>query len=187
MTTETIEPGSPESTASPASGYCRFWITLAFIFLTDQLSKWAIVDFSGFPKGLYPPFGGIEIIPGFFNIVYSTNYGAAWGILQGYGWLLILLAVLVLVVIAVFRDHLGLALKAQQWSFGIISGGILGNTVDRLFRGHVVDFLDFYLPFYRWPTFNVADSAIVAGTLWYIYLQFRTPGTNKIDPVVESS
>ena len=87
----------------------------------------------------------------------------------------IALAVLVLVLIATFRKDLGIHKTSHQWCFGLISGGIIGNTVDRLFRGHVVDFLDFHLPFYRWPTFNVADSAIVVGTLWYIYLQFRHP------------
>jgi signal peptidase II len=181
MTTATTEQDPPNGTALSAPNYCRFWITLSLVFFIDQLTKWVIVDLSGFKMGLYPPFGGVEIIPGFFNIVYSINYGAAWGMLEGYAWLLILLAILVLVVIAVFRDHLGLAMRAQQWSFGLISGGIIGNTVDRLFRGHVVDFLDFHLPFYRWPTFNVADSAIVIGTFWYIYLQFRMPGPKKID------
>ncbi|NDV62814.1 signal peptidase II [Puniceicoccales bacterium CK1056] len=181
MTTGTTDQGAPSASPKSASGYCRFWIILSLILFMDQLSKWIIVDYSGLTMGLYPPFGGVEIIPGFFNIVYSINYGAAWGMLEGFAWLLILLAILVLVLIALFRDHLELAMRAQQWCFGLISGGIIGNTIDRLFRGHVVDFLDFHLPFYRWPTFNVADSAIVIGTFWYIYLQFRSPTANKID------
>lgn len=177
MTTETTNP--PPSDIAP--GYYRFWITAAVVLLVDQLTKWAIVDHSGLTMGLYPPFGGVEIIPGLFNIVYSINYGAAWGMLEGFAWLLILLAVVVLGLIAVFRNHLGMALRPQQWCFGLIVGGIIGNTIDRLFRGHVVDFLDFHLPFYRWPTFNVADSAIVVGTLWYIFLQFRSPTANRFD------
>jgi signal peptidase II len=145
------------------------------ILLADQLTKWVIVDHSGLTLGLYPPFDGFEIIPGFFNIVHSVNYGAAWGILEGYAWLLILLAVLVLALIGIFRQQLGLSRTAQQLCFGLIGGGIIGNTLDRLFRGHVVDFLDFHLPFYRWPTFNIADMAIVIGTFWYIFLQLRNP------------
>jgi signal peptidase II len=181
MTTETTEQGAPIASATPSIGYSRFWIILTSILLTDQLTKWIIVEHSGMVRGLYPPFGGEEIIPGFFNLVYSINYGAAWGMLEGFSWLLILLAFLVLTLIGLFREHLGLAMRAQQWCFGLISGGIIGNTLDRLFRGHVVDFLDFHLPFYRWPTFNVADSAIVLGTFWYIYLQLRSPTGNKVD------
>jgi signal peptidase II len=172
--TETTEGGPVlPSTPAPANTLCRFWLTLTVILVSDQLSKWIIVDLSGFKKGLYPPFGGVELIPGFFNLVYAVNYGAAWGMLEGYSWLLIAMAVLVLSLIVVFREELAIRERPQQWCFGLITGGILGNTIDRLFRGHVVDFLDFHLPMYRWPTFNFADSAIVIGTLWYIYLQFR--------------
>lgn len=172
--TETTERGSAVPAGSPpATRLYRFWLTITVILVSDQLSKWIIVDLSGFKRGLYPPFGGVEVIPGFFNLVYAVNYGAAWGMLEGYSWLLVALAVLVLVLIAVFRKDLALSERPQQWCFGLITGGILGNTIDRVFRGHVVDFLDFHLPFYRWPTFNFADSAIVVGTLWYIYLQFR--------------
>ena len=179
MTTGTTEQGAPIASRESSTGYCRFWFILTAILLADQLSKWIIVEYSGLTRGLYPPFGGVEIIPDFFNLVYSINYGAAWGILEGFAWLLILLALLVLVLIALFREHLGLAMRAQQWCFGLIAGGIIGNTIDRLFRGHVVDFLDFHLPFYRWPTFNIADSAIVLGTFWYVYLQFRSPAGKK--------
>jgi len=173
MMTETIDPGSKLPIAGNSRRHLRFWITATLILAADQLSKWAIVALSGFPLGLYPPFGGREIIPGFFNLVYSINYGAAWGMLEGYSWLLILLAVVVLGLIAVFRKDLGMDHAPNQWCFGLISGGIAGNTLDRIFRGHVVDFLDLRLPGYQWPTFNVADSAIVIGTIWYIYLQFR--------------
>ena len=113
--------------------------------------------------------------PGVFNLVYSINYGAAWGMLEGYSWLLAILAVVILGLIAVFRKDLGLQFAANQWCFGLITGGITGNTIDRVCRGHVVDFLDVRLPGYQWPTFNVADSAIVVGTIWYIFLQFRSP------------
>ena len=145
------------------------------ILFLDQVSKWLVADVSGWPMGLYPPFGGKEIIPGFLNIAYSINYGAAWGMLEGYAWLLICLAVLVLALIAIFRKDLALHTSVSQWCFGLIIGGIVGNTIDRVLRGHVVDFLDVRLPGYQWPTFNVADSAIVIGTFWYIYLQFRPP------------
>jgi signal peptidase II len=150
-----------------------FWPIAVLVFVADQLSKWIIVHSSGFSLGVYPPHGGMEIIPGFFNLVYAVNYGAAWGMLEGFSIVLILLAVLVLGLLALFRNQLELHLPLHQLCFGLITGGILGNTLDRLFRGHVVDFLDVLLPFYRWPTFNIADSAIVVGTGLYLLLSFR--------------
>lgn len=173
MMMETTEPEDSANSISPSPDYTRFWLCLTTILLSDQVSKWIVVEHSGFTRGLYPPFGGAEIIPGFFNLVYAVNYGAAWGMLEGFSWLLIILAVFVLLLIGIFRRELALSNRAHQWSFGLISGGILGNTIDRLFRGHVVDFLDFHLPMYRWPTFNVADSAIVVGTFCYMILQFK--------------
>jgi lipoprotein signal peptidase len=108
--TETTEGKTafPKVSAAPSS-HCRFWLTITVILVSDQLSKWVIVDLSGFKRGLYPPFGGVELIPGFFNLVYAVNYGAAWGMLEGYSWLLVALAVLVLVLIGVFRKDLAYA------------------------------------------------------------------------------
>jgi signal peptidase II len=169
----TTDPGSPESGQSVPRSYRLFWTLLVAGLLLDQVTKLLIVEFSGFTLGLYPPFGGIEIIPGFFNLVYAVNYGAAWGMLQGFSWLLVALAFVVLALIAAFREQIDLHLRPNQWCFGLITGGIIGNTIDRLLRGHVVDFLDFHLPGYQWPTFNVADSSIVIGTAIYLFLQFR--------------
>jgi len=153
--------------------YWRLWATLGVVLALDQLSKWLVVERAGFTLGLYPPFGGREIIPGFFNLVYAVNYGAAWGMLEGFSLVLVGLAFVVLVLIGLFHRELGLAHPRHQWVFGLISGGIIGNTIDRLARGHVVDFLDFHLRWYRWPTFNFADCAIVVGTIWYLFQQFR--------------
>ena len=172
--TQTTEPGPRRDPATHCL-HLRLWIVFALVLGSDQLSKWAVVEWSGFTLGLYPPFSGKVVVPGFFNLAYAINYGAAWGILEGYSWLLVVLAVAVLVLIAVFRRDLALAQIPSQYCFGLICGGIVGNTIDRVFRQHVVDFLDFRLPGYQWPTFNIADSAIVVGTFWYIYLQLRQP------------
>ena len=169
----TIDPPELATPSNKAGHYYRFWTTLLVILGLDQLTKYAIVGLSDFTLGLYPPFGGKVIIPGFFNLAYAINHGAAWGMLEGYSWVLIAMAGLVLALILIFRKDLGLDRCVNQWCFGLITGGIFGNTIDRLFRGHVVDFLDVRLPGYQWPTFNIADSAIVVGTIWYIYLQFR--------------
>lgn len=170
---QSSDPPTPQGIPAGLSHYRLLLGLLMAVFFFDQLTKWMIVHWSGFSLGAYPPHGGIEMIPGFFNLVYAVNYGAAWGLFQGFGYLLVALAVLVLVMVVVFRRSLELQRPRHQFCFGLICGGILGNTIDRLFRGHVVDFLDFHLPFYRWPTFNIADSAIVVGTLLYLFWQFR--------------
>ena len=176
----TIDATAPDSVSKrPKNRYPFFWSVLGVILVTDQLTKWIVVHFSGFELGLYPPFGGIEVIEGVFNLVYAVNYGAAWGMLEGFSWLLVTLAVVVLCLITVFRRELHLWEFPNQLCFGLICGGIIGNTIDRLFRGHVVDFLDVRLPGYQWPTFNIADSAIVVGTIWYLYLQFRPMGKTQ--------
>jgi signal peptidase II len=69
----------------------------------------------------------------------------------------------------------------MQWAFGLLVGGILGNMIDRLIHGHVIDFLDFHFPFTipwviptgRYPSFNIADCGIVIGTIIYLILSFR--------------
>ncbi|MCC5839844.1 MAG: signal peptidase II [Opitutales bacterium] len=169
--TTTTDPLAPGRTS-----YRLLFILAAVVFALDQATKLWIVHLSGFPHGFYPPFGGMEIIPGFFSLVYTTNAGAAWGILEGRGSILLGIAVIALGTIYFFRRELELSRTPMQLAFGLIIGGILGNSLDRLVHGHVIDFLDVHLGFYRWPTFNIADSGIVVGCAFYIYLSFRSPG-----------
>ncbi len=156
-------------------------IWLAFsISLLDRLTKAWIVYGSGFRPHAYPPFGGIELIPGFLSIVHTTNPGAAWGILAGHSWLLISTAFLVLVGMVLYRRELELDKPHMQWVFGPIIAGILGNAIDRLLYGHVIDFIDVDLQFYRWPTFNVADSGIVIGGILYFWIAFRSSANKPL-------
>ncbi|MCC5807147.1 MAG: signal peptidase II [Opitutales bacterium] len=150
------------------------WLT-AGVFALDQATKLWIVHLSGLRTHAYPPYGGMEIIPGFLSVVHTTNAGAAWGILEGHSWFLISVAVLALVGIVLFRREIELERRHMQWAFGLMSGGILGNALDRLAYGYVVDFIDVHLQFYRWPTFNVADSGIVAGCALFVWFSFRPP------------
>ncbi len=127
--------------------------------------------------------GHIIVVDGFFQIVHVGNEGAAWGILSGHGGPLTLFALVALAAIFCFRHSLQLQRRPVQWLFGLICGGILGNTIDRMVHGHVIDFLDFRLPFSipmlvpdgRYPAFNIADCGIVIGVFGYIALSFIQP------------
>ncbi|MCX6350017.1 MAG: signal peptidase II [Candidatus Aureabacteria bacterium] len=109
----------------------------------------------------------IPSIAGFFNLTLIYNQGTAFGLFHRHGIVFIFLSLATIAALAFFYRRL-LALGANaRWSAGLILGGAAGNLVDRVFRGAVVDFLDFYLTWggeeYHWPAFNIADSAICAG------------------------
>jgi len=164
------------SQPSPLSRIRRYrWLYAlgAIVFLADQATKsWV---FAQIPFNTFGPPGHIEIIPGFFNIVHVGNTGAAWSMFAGNSMPLAFLAGITLIAIFFFRRHLVLGHPTVQTCFGLLCGGILGNLVDRLVHGHVVDFLDFRFGSYIYPTFNIADSGIVIGVLLYLIVSFRTP------------
>lgn len=109
-----------------------------------------------------------NIIPGFFDLVYVTNTGAAFGFLSGSKtWLrqafFVAVSVIALIIIVFAYGHLKKQARLFVYALGLIAGGAVGNLIDRLRFGAVVDFLDFYLGSYHWPAFNAADSAITIG------------------------
>ena len=108
----------------------------------------------------------IPVIHGFFNLTYVRNTGAAWGMLTGFNYLLVFMAIAMLVVLIVFRRHFISDSIVHHVAMGLMVAGIVGNLIDRLRLGYVIDFLDFYLGTYHWPAFNIADSAITVGTFW---------------------
>jgi signal peptidase II len=150
------------------------------VFALDQVSKLWIA--ATLPFNTYGAPGHIEIVPGFFNLVHVGNTGAAWSVLSGRSTLLAILALVALAAIFLFRRHLGLERRVVQIVFGLLCGGILGNFVDRIAYGHVVDFLDFHFGSYIYPTFNVADSGIVCGVALYVILSFRPAPGDSASP-----
>lgn len=137
------------------------WIIL-FLVVLDQVTK--VYIHTQFRLG-----ESIEVIPNFFNITYVRNMGAAFGILsdshETFRHIFFLSVPLIAVVIIFFMlKQTPDSDKWQVWSLSAIAGGALGNYIDRLKYGYVVDFLDFhYKNQYSYPAFNVADSAIVCG------------------------
>lgn len=158
--------------------YQLLFITAALVFLLDQISKTWIFNNLPLDSYLYPD--SIQVIDGFFYIVHIGNEGAAWGMLSGYSGLLAIFAFVALFAIYKLRHTLQLKRRIMQFSFGLLIGGILGNLIDRMIHGHVIDFLDFHFPFSipwimptgRYPSFNIADCGIVIGVLIYMVASF---------------
>jgi len=144
------------------------------VFVVDQLTKLWIAH--RLPLGTYGEAGGaIPVIRGFFYIVHQGNPGAAWSMFAGQGVLLAWLAAGTLVAIFFWRRALGLRARPAQVCFGLLCGGIVGNLLDRLVHGHVIDFIDLHFGSYIYPTFNVADSGICVGVIVYLILSLRAP------------
>lgn len=140
------------------------WLSVAVIGF-DQLSKrW--VD------GSMLLYQTIELAP-FIQLTYLRNQGAAFSFLAGAGgwqrWFFIGLALLAGVFICHWLSRLG---KTQRWeaaAWALILGGALGNLIDRILYGYVIDFIDVYYGQWHWPAFNVADSAITLGVAMLLF------------------
>lgn len=135
-------------------------IALAVVVL-DQFTKGLVLKLLGYAQEKI-------VVDGFFKFVHWQNTGAAWSLFRGNNYLLAIVALLALVVLYLSRHHFESRTALGQIAFGLIFGGIVGNLIDRLWRGHVIDFLYFYLQQrgggdVGFPAFNVADSAICTG------------------------
>lgn len=113
------------------------------------------------------------VVDGFFSLTYVRNTGAAWGMLGGHGLWLIALSIVMLVLLVGFRRSLLKDTVSHRIALGLLIGGIVGNLIDRLRFGYVVDFLHFYYRRFEWPSFNIADSAICVGVGIYLLTSFR--------------
>ena len=148
----------------------RFFILLILVVCCDQLTKlWVMQNF-----GLYD---SQVIIPGFFNFTYLTNTGAAFGMLAGQPALwrqVFFVGVALVALVAIFVLHKKIAHESRWYtvSLALIAGGALGNLIDRVRLGSVVDFLDVYITTHHWPAFNVADSAISVGVGIFLLINF---------------
>jgi signal peptidase II len=154
-------------------GYRRLWVLAVIVCGLDQLTKSWIN--ARLPFGSYGPGASIEVFPDFFYLVHVGNTGAAWSMFAGASLWLALLAGGTLVAIFFWRRQLGLRSPAAQGAFGLLCGGIVGNLVDRVAHGHVIDFLDFHFGSYTYPTFNVADIGICVGVFWYVLWSLKQP------------
>ena len=118
------------------------------------------------------------VIDGFFNITYVQNRGAAWGILNNNIILLVVITVLALGLICSFIFKESNIKKLDIVLYGMLLGGIIGNFIDRIFRGYVIDFLDFIIFGYDFPVFNIADMLIVISVGIMILTYWRSRNEN---------
>lgn len=145
------------------------------VLVLDQLSKWYFN--SSYSYGEVRP-----VIPGFFNFTLLYNPGAAFNFLaDAGGWQRYVFAVLAFGVSA----WLGWGVFKRSFSFymglaaALIIGGALGNVIDRMVYGHVIDFIQLYYRHWYYPAFNIADSAICIGAALMVLDSFRAPKSEK--------
>ena len=132
------------------------------VLILDQLTKFLAIRY-------LKPKLSIPIVSNFFHLSFVENTGIAFGLFQSRPefWVgVITLSVVVLLVVSWFSSHQNLS---KRVAFGFILGGAIGNCIDRLYYGHVIDFLDFRI----WPVFNVADSFITIGVALFIWQTLR--------------
>jgi signal peptidase II len=148
------------------------WLGISLIILLlDQLSKITIVKLFHY--------GESRPVTGFFNLVLVYNKGAAFSFLAAEsGWQRHLFTAIgiaaAIYIVYLLRKHAGQRMFC--WALTLILGGAVGNVIDRILYGHVIDFLDVFIGNWHWPAFNIADSAICVGAVLFVLDELRRVG-----------
>jgi len=160
--------GEDKSEVSPVKyrGRLRLLLIVAALVVTlDQLSKLWI-------NAKRPQ---IELLPGFLDLHYVENTGAILGLIQGHTELFIALGIAASVIILVFLYYYPPATTVGMLSFALILGGAVGNLIDRIRLGYVIDFVSIHVQeLFHWPTFNIADAALTVGIFILIYYFYKS-------------
>jgi signal peptidase II len=142
-----------------------FLIVVALVVALDQLSK--VWIHANRPR--------IELLPGFLDLVYVENTGAIFGLFHSHTELLIALGIAGSVIILVFLYYFPPSTTVGTVSFALILSGAVGNLIDRIRLGYVIDFISIHLQnLFHWFPFNVADAALVVGILMLIYYLYKS-------------
>ena len=160
--------GEDKSKVSPSKyrGRLRLLlIVVALVVALDQLSKvWINANR---PQ--------TELLPGFLDLVYVKNYGAIFGLVHSHTELFIALAIAGAVIILVFLYYFPPATNVGMVSFALILGGAVGNLIDRIRLGYVIDFISLHVhELFHWPAFNIADAALTVGILMLLYYLYKS-------------
>ena len=152
-----------------------FYYFFIFILIAaDQLTKAIVAQ-------KIPFLTSKSIIPGFFNLTHIRNRGAIFGFFSQSGsqplYIILTLASLAALVFVVFYFFkTPTSERFMKVSLSLILAGALGNMIDRIFRGYVIDFMDFYVKEWHWPSFNIADASITIGAFFIIFIFFFRKG-----------
>ncbi|SFE40527.1 signal peptidase II [Alteribacillus iranensis] len=138
-----------------------YYLVALIIIGLDQLTKFLVTKNMDIGES-------IEVIPGFFYITSHRNAGAAFGILQGQMMFFYIVTVVVIIAVIYYMQKYAKESRTYGISLGLILGGAIGNFIDRVLLGEVVDFFDVYIFTYNYPIFNIADSALVSGVVLLI-------------------
>jgi signal peptidase II len=149
------------------SKYFRLFIIAGAVIVIDQISKLVVFE-------LMPLYESLIVIPGFFNITHVHNPGGAFGFLAEQSaalryFVFLFISSVAVVLIIYFYHKTPDNYLLLSCGFALILGGAVGNMIDRIRLGVVIDFLDFYVGNLHWPAFNVADSSITIGMVIFIY------------------
>jgi signal peptidase II len=153
----------------------RIALLALFVFVLDQATKKVVLISLGYAEEK-------SVIDGFFSLVHWRNTGAAWSMFHNNNELLAIVALVALLLLFLTRHRFYIETRLGWIALGLMFGGIVGNLTDRLLRGHVIDFLYFYvrrrseggsLGEVGFPAFNVADSAICIGVAFLFLLSFQ--------------
>lgn len=150
----------------------RFFVVFASVYLSDLITKIVVRD---------KMFVGqeIRILP-FFSLTHVENTGIAFGLFQDRNIFFAVLGLVLTVVIFRMAYRLKDSDHFSTLVLGVVLGGALGNITDRLLRGRVTDFLDFYIGMHHWPAFNIADSAICVGAALLLWKGFTERKDNHV-------
>jgi len=147
----------------------------AIVMVLDQLTKWYMASW----LSLYET---VAVMP-YFNLTMAHNHGAAFSFLADEGgwqrWFFTGLALIISAVLVVWLAKLKPTAKLEALSLSLILGGAIGNVIDRIVHGYVIDFLDVYIGTSHWPAFNIADSAICIGAVLLIIDSFKAEPESK--------
>ena len=138
------------------------FFTAVMIVLLDQLTKFLIKQNLQLSQS-------IPIIKNILHLTYVTNTGSAFGLFKGFNLIFIFFSIIVIAAIFYFTQKIKENEKVLLFSIGLLFGGTLGNLIDRLLYGSVVDFIDLRI----WPIFNIADSAVTMSIMLLIVLLWK--------------
>lgn len=141
---------------------------IVLILIVDIFSKRLVINF------MFPDMS-INILSNFFSITYAKNMGVAFSFLDGHvNFIIVASLIIIFILIKYVKDNVNN--KLEEFGYSFIIGGALGNLLDRIFYGYVVDFLDFNIFGYDYPIFNFADTFIVVGVFILIVCSIRENG-----------